>query len=43
MKENETIKDMYTRFNDIASTLESLAKTNTIGEKVTKIFRNTVT
>ncbi|XP_052188099.1 uncharacterized protein LOC127798498 [Diospyros lotus] len=40
MKENEYIKDMYTRFNDIVSTLESLGKTFTNGEKVRKILRS---
>jgi len=33
MKENETIKDMYTRFNDIVSTLEAPGKIYTQMEK----------
>ena len=40
MEKNETIKDMYTRFNDIVSTLEALGKSYTNGEKVRKILRN---
>ena len=40
MKENESIKDMYTRFNDIVSTLEALGKIYTTGEKVRKIIRS---
>ena len=40
MKENESIKDMYTRFNDIVSTLEDLGKIYTTGEKVRKILRS---
>ena len=40
MKKDESIKDMYTRFNDIVSTLESLGKTYTNGEKVRKILRS---
>ena len=40
MKEDEIIKDMYTRFNDIVSTLEFLGKTYTNGEKVRKVLRS---
>lgn len=37
MKENDSIKDMYARLNDIITTLKSLGKTYTTGEKIRKI------
>ena len=40
IKENESIRDMYTRFNDIVSTLEALGKTYTNGESVRKFLRS---
>ena len=40
MKENEYIKEMFTKFNDIVTSLESLGKTYTNSEKVRKVLRN---
>ena len=40
MKEDESIKDMYARFNDIVTTLEALGKTFTNGERVRKILKS---
>ena len=40
IKEDESIKDMYTRFNDIVTTSEALGRTYTNGERVRKILRS---
>jgi len=40
MKENKSMKEMFTRFNDIVTDLESLGKAYTNGEKVRKIWRS---
>jgi len=38
IKEKETIKKMFTRFNDITTTLEALGKVYSNGERVRKIL-----
>lgn len=40
MNENESIKDVFTRFNDIVLVLESLGKTYANGEKVRTVLRS---